>query len=49
MSKKNYFEPEMEVVFVELQSSLLDASPIAPGDDDTPSILDGEGDAGDLG
>ncbi len=50
MSKKNYFEPEMEVVVLELQSSLLDASPITPGEDpDAPQILDGEGDAGGLG
>ncbi len=27
MDKKNYFEPEMEVVELELEAALLDASP----------------------
>jgi hypothetical protein len=44
MNKKMYFEPEMEVVELELQG-MLAASP----DPDKPGILDGDGDTGDLG
>ena len=44
MDKKIYFEPEMEVVELELQG-MLAASP----DPDKPEIIEGDGDTGGLG
>jgi len=44
MDKKNYFEPEMEVINLKLQGMLC-GSP----DKDAEKILDGEGSGDDLG
>lgn len=49
MDKKFYFEPETEIVDIKLEGMLC-GSPIGdPDDEDTPKILPGEGDTGDLG
>ena len=47
MDKKNYFEPEMEVINLKLQGMLC-GSPSDP-DEDAGKIIDGEGSGGDMG